>query len=257
MIVCTGTLTANVELILPGTIGGSRQIFNQTTGAFTLTVLNGASDTGGGVVVGQGYMTSVVLTAGRAYYDAYSAIPAGVPLPFAGPNLPPGFLLCFGQAVSRTTYSQLFTALGTTWGIGDGSTTFNVPFFNGRTLVGADNMGGTAANVLPGATLGTLLGAATVTLTAAQLPVTAYQDSGHIHTQNPHNHTFPYQNYLPGNSGTSLPLNGVAAGTSGNVTTNPSTPTINSGTANISNPTGGGSHSNVQPTAAVNFMIRF
>jgi hypothetical protein len=62
-IICTGVLTGNVQLILPATIGGRRVIFNQCTGAFQLTVLNGAGDSGGGVVVGQGYMTPVVLTA--------------------------------------------------------------------------------------------------------------------------------------------------------------------------------------------------
>lgn len=52
---------------------------------------------------------------------------AGVVLPFAGAVAPNGWLLCQGQAVSRTTYAHLFAVLGTTYGAGDGSTTFNVP----------------------------------------------------------------------------------------------------------------------------------
>jgi hypothetical protein len=48
-----------------------------------------------------------------------------------GINQPPGTLLCTGQAVSRTTYSALFAAIGTTFGTGDGSTTFNVPNLGG------------------------------------------------------------------------------------------------------------------------------
>lgn len=61
---------------------------------------------------------------------------------------PSGWLLCYGQAVSRATYDVLFAAIGTTWGAGDGSTTFNLPDYRGRTFVGLDNMGGSQANVL-------------------------------------------------------------------------------------------------------------
>lgn len=51
---------------------------------------------------------------------------------FAGAAVPTGYLACDGQAVSRTTYAALFAAIGTTWGAGDGSTTFNVPGLNSR-----------------------------------------------------------------------------------------------------------------------------
>ena len=67
---------------------------------------------------------------------------------FAGVTaaVPAGWLLCFGQAVSRTTYSDLFQVRGTTWGAGDSSTTFNLPDLRGRVMAGADSMGGTPAN---------------------------------------------------------------------------------------------------------------
>ena len=55
------------------------------------------------------------------------AMPAGVTVPYAGATSPTGWLLCNGQAVSRTSYPRLFEAIGTTYGQGDGSTTFNVP----------------------------------------------------------------------------------------------------------------------------------
>lgn len=55
------------------------------------------------------------------------ALPAGVTVPYAGAISPTGWLLCNGQAVSRTSYPRLFAAIGTTYGVGDGSTTFNVP----------------------------------------------------------------------------------------------------------------------------------
>jgi hypothetical protein len=76
-IVCSGTLTGNVQLIFPGTIGGRRIIQNNCTGAFTLKALNGAGDAGGGIVIAQGYQTPILLTAGQAYYDQPTAIPPG------------------------------------------------------------------------------------------------------------------------------------------------------------------------------------
>lgn len=54
-------------------------------------------------------------------------VAAGFISDFGGANAPAGWLVCDGQAVSRTTYADLFAAIGTTWGAGDGSTTFNVP----------------------------------------------------------------------------------------------------------------------------------
>lgn len=67
---------------------------------------------------------------------------------FAGPSaaVPAQWYLCYGQAVSRTTYASLFAVIGTTWGIGDGSSTFNLPDLRGRAMFGVDAMGGTPAN---------------------------------------------------------------------------------------------------------------
>lgn len=67
---------------------------------------------------------------------------------FAGPSgaIPAKWLLCYGQAVSRATYADLFAVIGTTWGAGDGTTTFNLPDLRGRVMAGVDNMGGVAAN---------------------------------------------------------------------------------------------------------------
>lgn len=61
-------------------------------------------------------------------------MPAGSIIPFAGTNIPDGYLLCDGSAISRTTYADLFAAIGTVYGSGDGSTTFNLPNYNERTL---------------------------------------------------------------------------------------------------------------------------
>lgn len=62
----------------------------------------------------------------------------GTIVPFAGSTIPDGYLTCDGTAVSRTTYSDLFAVIDTTYGAGDGSTTFNLPNLKGRVLVGLD-----------------------------------------------------------------------------------------------------------------------
>ena len=64
------------------------------------------------------------------------AMPIGAILDYAGTTPPSGWLVADGRAISRTTYSNLFSVLGTTWGAGDGSTTFNLPSLNGRSTVG-------------------------------------------------------------------------------------------------------------------------
>lgn len=97
-------------------------------------------------------------------------VPTGGLLPYTGSSAPSGFLLCQGQAVSRTTYSALFGICGTTFGAGDGSTTFNLPDLRDRGPVGAS---GTKA-------LGSIGGAATQTLVAANLPPHAH-DITHTH----------------------------------------------------------------------------
>lgn len=60
-------------------------------------------------------------------------------VPFAGSALPNGYLLCDGSSVSRTDYAELFSVIGTKFGSGDGSTTFNVPNLNGRLAIGQSN----------------------------------------------------------------------------------------------------------------------
>lgn len=73
---------------------------------------------------------------------------------FAGATLPEGYLLCDGAALSRTVYAELFSAIGTTWGAGDGSTTFNLPDLTDKTVWGGDSsaVGNYKAAGLPGIT---------------------------------------------------------------------------------------------------------
>lgn len=72
----------------------------------------------------------------------FATLPTGFIIPWAAPaggSLPRGWLVCDGTAVSRTEYAELFSLLSTAWGSGDGSTTFNLPDFEGRVLAGIDS----------------------------------------------------------------------------------------------------------------------
>ncbi|WP_191058395.1 tail fiber protein [Geminicoccus harenae] len=79
-----------------------------------------------------------------------NAVPAGVVLPYAGPVPPAGWLLCDGSNVSRTTYAKLFASIGTTYGTGNGTTTFKLPDLRGEFVRGLDQGRGVDA----GRTLG-------------------------------------------------------------------------------------------------------
>ncbi|MGV0982616.1 MAG: phage tail protein [Polynucleobacter sp.] len=87
--------------------------------------------------------------------------PVGSMLPYAGAAAPNGWFLCDGTAKSRTTYAALFTAIGETWGVGDSSTTFNLPDLREASLVGAGTYSAVA-----GTTHGTLTAHDAVALAA-------------------------------------------------------------------------------------------
>lgn len=169
------------------------------------------------------------------------AVAVGVVLPYAGSTAPSGYLLCYGQAISRTTYSDLFAITSTTYGAGDGSTTFNVPDLRGRVPAGQDDMGGTSANRLTdqsggldGDTLGDTGGSEQVTLTSANIPSVAVTFSGLARNDGDSAAT-PLTYPVMGPSTT-----GSASGASWGNTTAGGTPAIN----------------NVQPTIILNYIIR-
>ena len=78
---------------------------------------------------------------GAQFSPSDYVLPTGSYIQFAGSQAPEGFLVCNGGAISRTTYSQLFAVIGTTYGSGDGSTTFNLPNLTDRFLQGSTTSG--------------------------------------------------------------------------------------------------------------------
>lgn len=184
---------------------------------------------------------------------------------------PAGWLICNGQAVSRTTYASLFAVLGTMYGAGNGTTTFNLPNLKGRVPVGYD----TAQTEFDA--MGETGGAKTHTLTVGEMPSHTHTQNSHNHTQNSHVHP-AYDNYnfamleigvngvinttarnMPSAGGEThyfMYASGGAGGFTEQRNTNPTTATNQATTATNQNTGGGGAHNNLQPYIALNYIIK-
>lgn len=156
--------------------------------------------------------------------------PAGIVVPYAGSTAPGGYLMADGSAVSRTTYADLFTAIGTTYGAGDGSTTFNLPNLAGRVPVGLDSTD-TDFDAL-----NETGGEKEHTLTEAEMP-------SHTHAQDPHRHSISI--YRNGSGSTGNP--GMRDG---------GTDYTNYTTATNQNTGGDDPHNNLQPYITLNYIIK-
>jgi microcystin-dependent protein len=141
---------------------------------------------------------------GGANWVTFGGKYVGEVFAFAGAVAPALCYPCDGRALSRSTYSLLFAAIGTTWGSGDGSTTFNIPDLRGRALAGADNLGGTAANRMTvfSATLGAVGGDQNLQVHLHGIAQTTHShtagDSGHNHEDLGHGHRDPGHNHGDG-----------------------------------------------------------
>lgn len=156
----------------------------------------------------------------------------GIVTAFAGASAPAGYLMCDGTAVSRTTYAALFAVIGTTYGVGNNSTTFNLPNMKGRVPVGLD------ATQTEFDARGETGGAKTHTLTTAEMPV--------------HKHGFTYGGpYLGEGVG-----GGNAVGSFVNWFLGNSAFAAAANMLGIANAGGGGSHNNLQPYITLNYIIK-
>lgn len=182
--------------------------------------------------------------------------PTATVLDFAGTVAPSGWLLCDGSEVSRTIYATLFATISTIYGVGNGTTTFNLPDTRGRVAAGRDNMGGVAANrITPGGSgiTGTSLGSAAGTETYA-LNSTAYMPA-HNHGGGDHAHSASSTTaggaYAAGGS----PVGGFANGGT-NLNQIITGTTVNASGNTISLEGGASPHQNTQPTIILNKIIK-
>jgi microcystin-dependent protein len=177
------------------------------------------------------------------------SVPAGVISQFAGATAPSGYLLCQGQTLSTTTYANLFSTIGYTYG-GTGSS-FLLPNLKGRIPVGQDTA------QLEFNVLGETDGAKTVAITEAQMP-------SHTHVQNSHTHYLPTNKTSPNvyssspadqsgelNSGEGAVLNAFWSW-NGSQGLRPMMPL----TATNQNAGGNQAHNNLQPYIVVNYIIK-
>ena len=189
-------------------------------------------------------------------YNTLLGVPAGCIMPYAGATAPDGWLLCRGQAVSRTTYADLFAVIGTAYGVGDGSTTFNLPDLGGRVPAGKE---ATATRLtagmsgVDGATLGATGG-------DQRMPQHSHGvgDPGHLHGNFDHAHFVTAGQEIPhaGNTGRAAFGDGTNVGIFGTSGVVGGAPNTGSNVTGISIQTaGGGASQNVQPTIILNYVI--
>jgi microcystin-dependent protein len=143
----------------------------------------------GVLIQGTPYVASYNNSDGAFYLQGGFANPYGIPLggmmPYIGASAPSSaFAIPIGQAISRSTYATLFSLISTTFGSGDGSTTFNVPDLRGRAVFGQDSGGSNRITVaggnFDGSVLGNTGGGQNQTLTMAQLPASPAPVSANV-----------------------------------------------------------------------------
>jgi microcystin-dependent protein len=229
------------------------------TGATTLTAHAVLLGEGASAIAATGpgssgqVLTSNGGNADPSFQTLPQSVPTGVIVSFGGSSAPSGYLACDGSAVSRTTFVALFGVVGTTYGAGDGSTTFNVPDLRGRVPAGFDSGNATGrltANTPQGvsaSSLGNAGGEQSHSLTTAELAVHNHgiTDPGHSHTIDNGNDNFASQNN--GGGGSSV--------NNGNFGAFHTTDKATSGIS-INNAGSGNVHNNMQPTLVVTYIIK-
>jgi len=182
------------------------------------------------------------------------SLPAGIIIGYGGAAAPDQWFLCDGTAVSRSTYSALFTAIGVSYGVGNGSSTFNLPDYRGRVMVGLSS---TDADF---DTLGEKYGSKTVSVAHV------HAGPSHAHTGPSHNHSIPnngllfhlggggYSNSIGVDDGVNAINDHNHGGTTGSGGTGN---TGSSGTGNTGAMSANATPSIVQPGQVSNFIIKY
>lgn len=188
-----------VTFVANATSGGTATINVDSLGAKPLRSAPGVDLTPGVLIAGTPYRATYFTSNSGEWilHGFYSepGIPIASSIDYWGVAAPSScYAFPYGQAISRTTYAALFFLIGTVYGAGDGSTTFNLPDLRGRVTAGRDDMGGSAANRLTsagsgldGIALSATGGTESRQLTTANLP--PYTPSGSVSTS--HNLTVP------------------------------------------------------------------
>lgn len=187
-----------------------------------------------------------------AQLTAGSGVPAGTVVDFAGAAVPTGWLICAGQALSRTDFPDLFAAIGTTYGAPSGAT-FNLPDTRGRVVAGrdVDSSGFADRLTTPNSrNLGAAGGDQAVTLTETQMPSHTHSVTGSTNEAGAHTHTYNGANVVsaqPGSEG----VRGAGSGATSSAGQH--SHTISVAAANTG---GSAAHPNVQPTIVMAKIIK-
>ena len=245
-IISSGSLivSGNTSLgtvVISGTLSsGSIRTSNLTTSNITTSNII-ATNVTNGTMNASDITTGNINITGSLYQNgvAYSSLPPGFIMQYATSTPPSGWLLCDGSAISRSTYSALFAIINTTYGSGNGTTTFNVPDLRGRVPVGYGQGSG-----LTNRTMASTGGEETHTLTTSEMP-------SHSHSINDPGHYHSYAYYYPVGTQVSN-VNGTNAGGT-NYTNNTNSATTN---ITINNAGSGAAHNTMPPYIVVNYLIK-